>query len=175
MIGVVRNGQETTFEVEAFWTLAKSRKLLRSDQVRNSAGTLHSVTAYAELLPLLPAEPVKPNLAEGLLKIGLAVAGAYCVVKFLDDLTKPPRPARRPAYLRPPNTEPVEQWKREYVYARDGGRCTYCGVRLSFGRVHVDHSVSRANRGTNHLNNLRTACAPCNLAKGALNGRQFLG
>lgn len=29
MIGVVRNGQDVTFEVEAFWKLARSRKLLR--------------------------------------------------------------------------------------------------------------------------------------------------
>jgi hypothetical protein len=174
MIGVVRNGQETTFEVEAFWELARSRKLLRSDHVRNAEGVLHAVTAYPELLPLLPAEPAKPNVVEGLFKVGLALAGTYFVVKILDELSKPPRPTRRPTYLRPPNTEPVEAWKREHVYARDGGRCTYCGVGLSFAAVHIDHSVSRANRGTNHLNNLRTSCAPCNLAKGAMNRRQFL-
>lgn len=174
MIGVVRNGQEVTFEVQAFWELARSRKLLRSDQVRNGDGMLRPATAYLELIPLLPPEPSKPNLAEGLLKVGVAVASVYCVVKILDELSKPSKPVRRPAYLRPPNTEPVERWKREYVYARDGGRCTYCGERLSFAGVHIDHSVSRANRGTNHLNNLRTSCAPCNLAKGALNRRQFL-
>ncbi|MGO8790667.1 MAG: HNH endonuclease [Terriglobia bacterium] len=64
---------------------------------------------------------------------------------------------------------------KEYVSRRDGWRCTFCGRRVSRGTRHIDHSVSRANGGTNHLNNLRLACSPCNLKKGSLNARQFLG
>jgi HNH endonuclease len=174
MICVVRNDQLLHFEVPAFWDWARAGNLLRSDQVESTAGAFHPATAFADLLPLLPPEPAKPSVLEDVLKAGLAVGGVLTTMYVLGELFKPRRSERRPTYLRPANTEPVRSWKRLYVYERDGGRCTYCGVRLSFDAVHVDHSVSRANRGTNHLNNLRTACRPCNLEKGPLNARQFL-
>jgi hypothetical protein len=174
MVIVIRQDKPLQFEDQAFWEWARAGHLLRSDLVQNTVGVFHPATAYPELQSMLPAELAKPNALEGLLKVGLAVGGVVGTLYLLDELFKPKRRDRRPTYLRAANREPVEAWKREHVYIRDGGRCTYCGVRLAFGKVHVDHSVSRANRGTNHLNNLRTACAPCNLGKGSRNARQFL-
>lgn len=69
--------------------------------------------------------------------------------------------------------KPVEEWKKEHVTIRDGGQCSYCGKRVNRSTRHIDHSVSRKNGGTNHLNNLRLACSDCNLAKGSLDAHEF--
>ena len=69
---------------------------------------------------------------------------------------------------------PLERWKKEYVFRRDGRHCRYCGLRVTRRTSHVDHRVSRANGGTNHLNNLSLSCCRCNLSKGPLNARQFV-
>jgi hypothetical protein len=101
-----------------------------------------------------PVSPVTP-----LLGIGLTIGALW----LLDQLLNPPRPARRA----------LRQADKDYVSQRDGWRCTYCDRRLNRRTRHIDHSVSVANGGTDHINNLRLACAPCNLCKGALNARDF--
>jgi hypothetical protein len=98
----------------------------------------------------------------------LIVAAVVGLISYFSQ--PPPRPRQR---RRKPNRERLEAWKRPYVYERDGRRCTYCGVFVPWGGEHIDHSISRRNGGTNHLNNLRLSCPPCNLSKGSLNARQF--
>lgn len=100
-----------------------------------------------------------------LLGAGLLVA----TVCLASDLFHLDHPARKKAS----NRRGVELWKKEYVSVRDSWRCTYCGRRVTQASRHVDHSRSLANGGTDHLNNLRLACSPCNLSKGALNSRDF--
>lgn len=60
------------------------------------------------------------------------------------------------------------------IYDRTNGMCHICGKKLSFRNYgiqgtrapwQVDHSVSKAAGGTNHLNNLYAACIECNLEK----------
>lgn len=97
----------------------------------------------------------------------LVLGAAWVVGRILE-----PRPPRR--QRRRYTSEPVPTTDKDYVSVRDGWRCTYCGRRVTRRTRHVDHSVSRANGGTNHLNNLRLACAACNLGKGALNSREFI-
>jgi 5-methylcytosine-specific restriction endonuclease McrA len=60
-------------------------------------------------------------------------------------------PAHRPAFT------------RFNVFLRDSFTCQYCGTPddLTF-----DHLVPRAQGGRTRWNNVITACAPCNLAKG---------
>jgi hypothetical protein len=105
------------------------------------------------------AEPETVSPGGVLLGIGLTI----CALWFLDQALNPPRPRRQS--LRPSD--------KDYVSFRDGWRCTYCDRRVNRRTRHIDHSVSVANGGTDHLNNLRLACAPCNLLKGALNARDF--
>ena len=66
------------------------------------------------------------------------------------------------------------------IYDRTTGRCHLCGKRLAFhnygchgtrGAWHIEHSVPRANGGTDHLNNLYPGCIPCNLSKGTRSTR----
>lgn len=55
------------------------------------------------------------------------------------------------------------------VLLRDGFKCMYCGrAAVRDGVVlHVDHVVPVAQGGPTVVENLRTACADCNLGKGA--------
>jgi hypothetical protein len=58
------------------------------------------------------------------------------------------------------------EWQvlRIIVLARDDYTCVYCG---SDADLHVDHRIPVSRGGSNGLENLATACGPCNLAKGA--------
>jgi hypothetical protein len=50
------------------------------------------------------------------------------------------------------------------VYARDGGRCVYCGAE---DRLSLDHVIPWSRGGENAVDNLAVACRPCNSSKGA--------
>ena len=60
------------------------------------------------------------------------------------------------------------------IYDRTSGYCHICGKKLAFtnyakpgkrGGWEVEHSVPRANGGTDRLNNLYAACITCNREK----------
>lgn len=53
------------------------------------------------------------------------------------------------------------------VFKRDGFRCMYCGATPPGVLLHVDHIKAVAEGGDNSIDNLVTACQPCNLGKGA--------
>lgn len=54
---------------------------------------------------------------------------------------------------------------RSEVFARDGYTCTYCG---SHGvQLECDHVVPVSRGGTSEMDNLTTACRPCNRSKRA--------
>lgn len=53
---------------------------------------------------------------------------------------------------------------RELVFERDGYACVYCG---SGADLHVDHVHPVILGGGHEMENLVTACAPCNLSKGS--------
>lgn len=54
---------------------------------------------------------------------------------------------------------------RATVFARDGHRCVYCGDVTE--PLHCDHVVPFSKGGRSTLDNLATACASCNISKGA--------
>lgn len=54
---------------------------------------------------------------------------------------------------------------RFQALTRDHFRCRYCGVNGKAFELHVDHVVPLARGGESTLDNLATACAPCNLGK----------
>ena len=62
------------------------------------------------------------------------------------------------------------KWKslRLRVLSRDGYVCTYCGTHLEGGNATVDHITSRKVGGSIFdLDNLTSACKPCNSKKGS--------
>ena len=121
-----------------------------------------------QLPPQGAVTPPAPGFWGVLLGLAVVGLGVYGIAELLA-----PAPAR--TKRRRPNFEPLETWKKEYVSDRDGWRCVYCGRRVYRSTRHIDHRVSRRNLGTNHLNNLSLSCSTCNLQKGALNARQFMG
>ena len=50
---------------------------------------------------------------------------------------------------------------RKAVFARDGGRCVYCGVAATS----LDHVVPRSRGGTHTWDNVVSACGRCNHVK----------
>lgn len=53
---------------------------------------------------------------------------------------------------------------RQAVFARDAFRCVYCGTTE---RLSLDHVEPVIAGGTDDMENLVTACQPCNSSKGA--------
>lgn len=61
----------------------------------------------------------------------------------------------------------ISKGVRFEVFKRDRFTCQYCGAHPPSVILHVDHIQAVANGGTNAIDNLITACLPCNLGKGA--------
>jgi len=161
---VRRNGKEHSLPHGRFWEIVKARGLYSTDLVYSASGEFKPAVAFPVLRPHLRYPPISP-----MVKAALYLTGAGLTLYALTKLVEKPSSVRN----RPINDEPVSDWEREYVSVRDNWRCVYCGVRVTRATRHIDHSVSRVNGGTNHLNNLRLSCRRCNLSKGPLNSRQF--
>ena len=58
------------------------------------------------------------------------------------------------------------KFSRENVYARDSGRCQYCGRGVRRDEITYDHVVPRALGGKTMWENIVTCCVGCNQAKG---------
>jgi 5-methylcytosine-specific restriction endonuclease McrA len=67
--------------------------------------------------------------------------------------------------------------KLNKIYDKTDGHCHICHKKLAFtnygvhgarGAWHVEHSVSKAKGGSDHLNNLYPGCIKCNLEKGTM-------
>ena len=53
------------------------------------------------------------------------------------------------------------------IFKRDSFECQYCGAHPPGVLLHVDHITPIAVGGANDIDNLVTACQPCNAGKGA--------
>jgi 5-methylcytosine-specific restriction endonuclease McrA len=58
------------------------------------------------------------------------------------------------------------KFSRENVYARDGGRCQYCSLKVARHESTYDHVVPRAQGGVTSWDNVVICCVPCNQRKG---------
>lgn len=56
---------------------------------------------------------------------------------------------------------------RFVVLRRDDFSCTYCGRRPPEVILHIDHVIPWSKGGRTDIENLRAACADCNIGKGA--------
>lgn len=63
--------------------------------------------------------------------------------------------------------KPLSKKLRFEVFKRDQFTCQYCGATPPSVVLHCDHIVPVADGGENHIDNLVTSCAPCNLGKAA--------
>lgn len=57
--------------------------------------------------------------------------------------------------------------RRFLILRRDSFTCAFCGARPGNDRLHVDHLIPHSLGGSDHANNLMTACDRCNIGKRA--------
>ena len=55
---------------------------------------------------------------------------------------------------------------KKNIYARDNGRCQYCGVDMMIKACTIDHVIPRSRGGTHGWCNVVLACSICNHKKG---------
>lgn len=67
-----------------------------------------------------------------------------------------------------------ERVSRAYIIDRDGSRCHACGKKCKPEEIHLDHLVPLARGGTHAPENIRVACARCNLSRRAEGESQLL-
>lgn len=63
------------------------------------------------------------------------------------------------------HAKPVK-FSRVNIYARDGYKCQYCGVRCTLAELTYDHVIPRSRGGRTTWENIVTCCYPCNGSKG---------
>lgn len=67
--------------------------------------------------------------------------------------------------LKPVTKKKALKFSRHNVFARDKGRCQYCGAKLTLPRSTYDHVVPRSQGGQTSWSNVVIACVPCNQQK----------
>ncbi len=60
----------------------------------------------------------------------------------------------------------ARRFSREAVFARDEGRCQYCGCGLTKREFTLDHVVPRCQGGITEWHNIVVCCTDCNRKKG---------
>lgn len=63
--------------------------------------------------------------------------------------------------------KPISKKLRFEVFRRDGFRCRYCGANPIDAPLEVDHVIPVSAGGKNGIDNLVSACFPCNRGKAA--------
>jgi 5-methylcytosine-specific restriction endonuclease McrA len=71
------------------------------------------------------------------------------------------------------NAPVVENVDRRVVYDRDGGVCYLCENKVNFEEMHAEHVIPLARGGNHSYDNVKTACADCNLRKGMKTPEEF--
>lgn len=64
------------------------------------------------------------------------------------------------------------RFNRRNVFARDGNRCQYCGVRFPTSELSLDHIVPRSQEGPTTWQNIVCCCVKCNVRKGGRTPQQ---
>ncbi|MDK2800410.1 MAG: hypothetical protein PWP27_1672 [Clostridiales bacterium] len=54
---------------------------------------------------------------------------------------------------------------KKYIYSRDEGKCHFCGKKLLFKQMSVDHYLPKSKGGPNDIFNLVLSCKKCNKIK----------
>jgi len=57
--------------------------------------------------------------------------------------------------------------KRHEIYNKYNGRCAYCGRKMTYKDMQVDHLQAKSRGGSNDISNLMPACRACNHYKRA--------
>jgi hypothetical protein len=122
------------------------------------------------LLLLLPDSDLEAVRYGGLLVYTPTEAEWAAIVRASDD----------PKYLDPMRKIWMRKSQRlisgkvqQYIWARDGFRCMYCGRSMGVVQLTVDHFVPLELEGENNETNYLSACRKCNKDKGAMHPRDW--
>lgn len=126
-----------------------------SDRVRSIARTI-GLAARTALKAFL--------LAMKVAGIGLVYATDGLITASLACQGTRPRPVKRKAY---------SQALRRSLHRAQGGRCIYCGKRISLLMSHVDHIMPLNRGGPNTEANAQLTCPQCNTRKGDRTDHEF--
>lgn len=70
--------------------------------------------------------------------------------------------------------KPIPKKTREQVYQKCNGHCAYCGCKLEYKDMQVDHVVAvYGHNGSNDIDNLMPACRMCNFYKSTFTLDEF--
>jgi len=64
-----------------------------------------------------------------------------------------------------PERKPISKKLRFEVFKRDSFTCQYCSAKPPKVPLEIDHLIPVCKKGTNHIDNLVTACFDCNRGK----------
>ena len=57
------------------------------------------------------------------------------------------------------------RFRKKVLFNRDGWKCQYCGVKLNWESITIDHVMPQARGGGTNWLNCVSACRPCNRRK----------
>jgi 5-methylcytosine-specific restriction endonuclease McrA len=119
----------------------------------------HALVLNATYEPLCVV-PARRALLLVLMRKAVAVEDSDLVVHSAALQIRAPAVVRLTRYVRIPYRGPVPLTRRA-VFARDGGRCVYCGVPATS----IDHVLPRSRGGRHEWGNVVSACRRCNHIK----------
>ncbi len=123
------------------------------------SGTAISLVLNATYEPLCVV-PVRRAAVLVLTDKAVPVADGDGLLRSTSTVLVAPAVVRLTRFVRVPFRAQVSLTRRA-VFARDGGRCVYCGGPANS----VDHVVPRSRGGTHTWDNVVAACRPCNAHK----------
>lgn len=59
------------------------------------------------------------------------------------------------------------RFKKRVLFNRDNWQCQYCGVKLDWASITIDHIVPRCRGGSTSWKNCVASCRRCNMKKGS--------
>ena len=128
------------------------------------------VEALALNMAGIPMDIVSWKKAITLWSLGRAIV----IAEYDDHIVRSPRFSMRiPSIIQcldmrvmPRNFTNFLPFNRKNIFARDKGRCVYCGVKVTLSSFTIDHVVPRSHGGGTSWENVVAACMTCNNRKG---------
>lgn len=68
----------------------------------------------------------------------------------------------------------IDPYIRRKLYARQNGKCAYCGRHRNHKYMTVDHIIPLSKGGTNDIGNLQCVCKKCNSLKDDMMPEEFV-
>lgn len=62
---------------------------------------------------------------------------------------------------------------REIVYKKYKGHCAYCGIKINYKAMQIDHIQPKNRKGSDNFNNLASSCISCNATKATYTTKEF--